>query len=72
MSIGTECLRIARACNNQNSFLNSTSPLVRCMISQGAICRIPNILLKFFKKHQSHFNYVTKTGKEVIAKILFW
>ena len=26
ISIGAECLRIARACNNQNSFLNSINP----------------------------------------------
>ena len=36
MSRGAECLRIAGACNNQNSFLNSINPLVRRMISQGA------------------------------------
>ena len=36
MSIGAEYLRIARACNNQNSFLNSINSLVRRMNSQGA------------------------------------
>ena len=68
ISIGAECLGIARACNNQNFFLNSIYPLVRCMILQGAKnCRIANILLKIFNKNQGPFNYVAKTGKELLA-----
>ena len=70
MSNGAEDSRIFRACNNQNSFLNSVNPLVRCIISQGVRkCRIVNVLLKNFKKHQSDFNYIKKTGKELLAII---
>ena len=36
MSVGAESLRIAGACNNQNLFLKSITPFVRCMISQEA------------------------------------
>ena len=36
MSTRAEYLRIARACNSQNSFLNSINPFVRRMISQVA------------------------------------
>ena len=57
MSIGAECLRIARACNTQNSFLNSINPLVCCMALQEAKkCRIAEVSLKFFNKHQRDFN----------------
>ena len=70
MSIGAKCLRIARACNNQRSLLNSINSLLRRMISPGAKkCSIANNLLKFFNKHQSDFNYVKKTGKESLAII---
>ena len=70
LSIGAQCLRIARACNNQNSFLNSINSLVRCMISQKAKnCITANVLLKFFNKYRSDFNYVTKTRKELIVII---
>ena len=69
MSTRAEYLRIARACNNQNSFLNSINPFVRRMISQGAKkCRTANVLLKFFNEHQSDLNYVT-TGKELLPII---
>ena len=68
ISIGAECLRIARVCNNQNFFLNSIYPLVRPIISQRTKnCTIANILLKIFNKNQGHFNYVAKTGKELLA-----
>ena len=40
------------------------------MISQGAEkCRILNVLLKFFNKHESDCKYVTKPGKELLAII---
>ena len=69
MSAGDECLRIARAYSNQNSFLNSINPLARRLISQEAKkCRISNAFLKFFNKHQSDFNYVRKAGKELLNK----
>ena len=61
ISIGAECLKIARACNNQSSLLDFISSLVRRFISQGTNqCRIANVLLKFFSKHQSDFNYFTE------------
>ena len=42
------------------------------VISKGAKkCKIANVLLKFFKKHQSDFNYITNTGKELLAIIRF-
>ena len=57
MSVGAECLRVARVSNNQSSFLNAINPLVRRMIAQGAKkCRIANVLLKFFNEHQNDFN----------------
>ena len=72
MSIGAECLRIARASNNQNSFLNSINPLVRRMILHGAKkWRIANVLLKFFNKHQSDFNYVCSKNWERITSYNF-
>ena len=69
ISAGPECLRIARPCNNQNSFSNSINPFVKRIISQGAKkCTLANILLKFFKKRENDFNYVTKTGKGLLGK----
>ena len=51
MAGGAEYLRIDRACNNLNSFLNSINPLVGCMISQGAKkYTIAIVLLKIFSK----------------------
>ena len=51
ISIGVECLRIARVYNNQNSFLNSINPFVRRMISQRAKkCRITNVSFSNFQK----------------------
>ena len=70
MYIGAECLRIDKACMNQNSFLNSINPLLSRMISQGANkCRIAKRPLKFFTKHQSNFKHGTKTKKGLLAII---
>ena len=50
MSILVECLGIARASNDQNSFLNMINSLVSRMISQAAKkCRIANAFLKILK-----------------------
>ena len=68
MSIRAECLRTARACTNQNSFSNSINPLAK-KEQKVKKSRIANILLRLFNKHQSDLNYVTKTGKELLAII---
>ena len=68
MSIIAECLRIARACYNQNSFSDSVNPLVMRMILQGAKkCRIAGTLLNSFNKHKRGANCVTKTGNKLLA-----
>ena len=76
LSVSWECLKnpvIAEACNNQNSFLISMNSVVRCMISQGAKrCRIANVRVKVFNKHQNNVNYVTKTRNNLLAIIWFW
>ena len=53
ISIRSESMRIARACNKQNSFLNSINPLVRRMIWQRAKkYRIAKRPLKIFSTNQ--------------------
>ena len=64
MSIVAEYLRIARACNKQNSFLNPINPLVTHMISHGEKkCRIANVLFNFFQQ----IKCITEIEKELLA-----
>ena len=70
-SIGAECLRIARACNNPESFSRAIKPLVERMIKQGGdIQRIKNCLKKFFNRHQNDFIYVGKESND-LTNLLF-
>lgn len=46
--------------------MNSVYPLAGGISSQGAKkCKIANILLKFFNKHQGDFNPVTKSVEDL-------
>ena len=64
MSVGAECLEIARTYNNQNSFLNSINPSVRDMISQGAKkYRIASVLLKSLNNMKMILTMLQKPGK---------
>ena len=66
-AIGAESLRIARACNNSTAFSMAIKPLIFRMIKQGGCKhRNKNIFKKFFNKHQTDFQHVSKDSKTLL------
>ena len=66
-AIRTESLRTARASSNPESFSTAITPLITRMSRQAvSIGNINSSILKFFNKHDSHFNNVCQSKQELL------